>query len=85
MTFGPLALLRRAAQTDDLEVVAVNDLMGVTMLASLLPPRRHLPAGSAPATWPPDTCVPVPGGSSSPLPAGRFVKVFGWYDTAWID
>lgn len=36
MTFGPLALLRRAAQTDDLEVMAVNELMGETMLASLL-------------------------------------------------
>ena len=30
------ALLRRAAQTDDLEVVAVNDVMDVATLANLL-------------------------------------------------
>ncbi|RYB88414.1 type I glyceraldehyde-3-phosphate dehydrogenase [Nocardioides glacieisoli] len=70
------ALLRRAAQTDDLEVVAVNDLMGISMLATLL--RRDSTFGRFPGEIEVDGDVLVVDGRKIAVSSCRDPEELPW-------
>ncbi|MFC7363312.1 type I glyceraldehyde-3-phosphate dehydrogenase [Nocardioides astragali] len=70
------ALLRRAAQTDDLEVVAVNDLMDVRTLATLL--RRDSTFGRFPGEIEVDGDVIVVDGRKVSVSSFRDPEQLPW-------
>lgn len=70
------ALLRRAAQTDDLEVVAVNDLMDVATLATLL--RRDSTFGRFPGEIEVDDNVIVVDGRKIAVSSCRDPEQLPW-------
>jgi glyceraldehyde 3-phosphate dehydrogenase len=70
------ALLRRAAQTDDLEVVAVNDVMDVATLANLL--RRDSTFGRFPGTVEVDGDVLVVDGRKIVVSSVREPEQLPW-------